>query len=262
MRTMLVALLLVALLGCSAAESTPPTPGPAPTAAAVAASPTADRRSPEEIAQDPSARLVAARITRTPSGLRVAAWWEVDDKGARREGVLVVREPGRGPSYERWSRRRWSDLAPAMPQATTVPASLEGLLVNEIVSLQAQVSALVGGGDGATLFPFQKVARSSDDGATWTTYDVPHLGGERAFTSGEVVLPDGRLLALLGSWSGDRRNQPGLQHHGLWISIGHDWSTYRPVEPVFDPPFAHPRADGSPRGRRWSPSGRPRRATA
>lgn len=234
MRTTVVALLLVALLGCSTAESTLPAP------ASVSAGPTVDRRSPEEVAQDPGARLVTARIVRTASGLRVAAWWEYDEKGSRRERAIAVREPGTVPTYESWSRRRWSELAPITPQPTAVPGSLEGLMVNEIVSLQPQVSALVGGGDGATLFPFQKVARSSDDGATWTTYDVPEIGGERAFTSGEVVLPDRRLLVLLGSWSGDRRNHPGQQHHGLWMSTGHDWSTYRPVQPVFKPTLRPP----------------------
>jgi hypothetical protein len=116
-----------------------------------------------------------------------------------------------------------------------VPPGLAGLLVNTVQSLDDGLQARVGGHDGATLFPFEKVARSTDDGVTWTTYDVPKIGGERAYVSGGVVLRDGRHLALLGSWSGDRRHHPGVQHHGLWVSDGDDWSSYVPVEPVFEP---------------------------
>jgi hypothetical protein len=107
------------------------------------------------------------------------------------------------------------------------------------------VTAKVGGGDGATLFPFEATARSHDGGQTWTTYDVAAVDGERAYTSGQVVLSDGRLLVLLTSWSDDRRSRPGPRHHGLWVSDGDDWSRFTPYdEASFLPPPGPPPAGG------------------
>lgn len=247
MRITLAALLLSVLSGCSAPENASPVrPAlatdavPAGVPVRVAAAPAPVRLSPEEVVRAPEARLASAYVTRTGTGLRVAAWWELNVDGSRLRRAIVVREPDGTSSYERWSRRRWSDLAPVEPVAARIPAGLEGLLVGEVVSLRPHVSALMGGGDGATLFPFQKVARSVDGESIWTSYDVPEVGGERGFVNGAVVLPDGRLLVLVMGWSGDRRSRPSSQHHGLWMSAGGDWASYRPIEPVFTPALGSP----------------------
>lgn len=242
MRITLAALLLCVLSGCFApGKSSPVRPAlatdavPAGVPARVPGATAPVRLSPEEVVRASGARLASVHVTRAGTGLRVAAWWELSVNASRLKRAIVVREPGGVTSYERWSRRRWSDLASLEPVPARIPADLEGLLVDEAVSLRPHVSALMGGGDGATLFPFQKVARSVDGGSTWTSYDVSEVGGERGFVNGAVVLPDGRLLALLGAWSGDRRNRPSSQHHGLWVSAGDDWSSYRPIEPVVTP---------------------------
>ncbi|WP_101524310.1 hypothetical protein [Nocardioides houyundeii] len=65
---------------------------------------------------------------------------------------------------------------------------LAGLLQQRIPSLAPGVRAVVGGGDGATLFPFMAVARSVDDGRTWRRTDVRRFEGQMGYASGEVVL--------------------------------------------------------------------------
>lgn len=114
----------------------------------------------------------------------------------------------------------------------------ERLLPMPLVSLAAGVDAVAGGGDGATLFPFEHVARlwSPDDA---TDYRVAQPTGAKSFTPGAVVLSDGRVLALLADWSDDPGN-PSSRHHGLWVSDGDDWASYAPVEPVFSPPLTRP----------------------
>jgi hypothetical protein len=113
-------------------------------------------------------------------------------------------------------------------------------------SLQPGTIAIAGGGDGATLFPFQRVVRSTDAGATWRRFDVPLFDGERGYSAGHVVATDGRLLVLLDHFSGDRPHRPSARHHGLWSSRGPDWASYRPVR-VRLAPDQEPAPDG------WSP---------
>jgi hypothetical protein len=102
------------------------------------------------------------------------------------------------------------------------------------------------GSDGATLFPFERVARSTDGGESWTTYDVDRVEGELAYLGGGAVLNDGSLLVLLGNWSGDRRRRPSEVWHGLWITDQSDWSRFAPWQPTYSPPL-DPTEDG------WSP---------
>ncbi|WP_162599958.1 hypothetical protein [Nocardioides solisilvae] len=109
------------------------------------------------------------------------------------------------------------------------------LMIQPVVSLRPGVQALVGGGDGATLFPFDQVARLEDR----RDPVVAEFGGGgelAAYTTGQVVLSDGRFLALLDAWSDDRAGRPSARHHGLWLSAA-DWGAYQPHEPVFTPPL-------------------------
>ena len=118
------------------------------------------------------------------------------------------------------------------------------LMPMPLVSLASGVDAVAGGGDGATLFPFEQVARlwSPDD---VSAYRVEEQDGATGFASGAVVLSDGRVLALLAD-SSDDRGSPSSRHHGLWVSDGDNWASYTPLEPVFSPPLPAPTAGTPP----------------
>ena len=114
-----------------------------------------------------------------------------------------------------------------------------------LVSLAAGVEAVVGGGDGATLMPFEQVARWSS-GADVVVHRVEHPDGVMGYSSGSVVLSDARVLTLLADWSDDTLKRAGGRHHGLWVSDGDDWATYAPTGPAFSPPLvAPPRGESS-----------------
>lgn len=122
----------------------------------------------------------------------------------------------------------------------------EPLMITPVVSLRPGVLAVTGGSDGATLYPLQKAARSSDGGASWEFFEIGEQDGAMPYSSGGVALSDGRLLDLIGDWSDDRIGRPSQRHHGLWVSDGEDWSRYGPHRPRFDPPLADPPRGGSP----------------
>jgi hypothetical protein len=90
------------------------------------------------------------------------------------------------------------------------------------------VMAWLVGGDGASLFPFDKVLRSTDGGVTFET--IEESPGDMAYVSFALVLPDGSLLVNLDAWSDDRNAEPGTNHHGLYRSAGSDWADLAPVE--------------------------------
>jgi hypothetical protein len=92
------------------------------------------------------------------------------------------------------------------------------------------VHVLVGGSDGATLFPFEQVRRR-DDQDSWSVVDQPR--GDLAHLGHAAVLPDGRLLIDVEDWHGDLPP-------GLYVSSGADWASYERVEA--GAPF-----DGKPR---------------
>lgn len=118
---------------------------------------------------------------------------------------------------------------------TEAELDLGHLLPSTTESVAPDVFAVVGGGDGATLFPFERVVRSVDAGRSWQRFDLPLFDGERAYTSGDVVTSDGRLVTLLDHFSDDRAGRPGRRHHGLWTSAGDDWASYRPLRPRLTP---------------------------
>jgi len=108
-------------------------------------------------------------------------------------------------------------------------------------SLSADLFAVTGGSDGATLYPFERIVRSLDGGATWTRFNAPLFTDERGFNSGAIVAADGRLLVLLTEFADDGRGLPTEHHRGLYASAGRNWSTYRPLVPRFSPALAETR---------------------
>ncbi|MGZ4448351.1 MAG: sialidase family protein [Nocardioides sp.] len=124
---------------------------------------------------------------------------------------------------------------PGIPRAAA--RALPGLLRWRAASLAPGVVAVLGGADGATLFPFQRAARSRDGGRTFTAVEVPREGGVQSYAGGFLVLPDGRLLALLDHWSDDVGGHASPRHHGLYVSRGDDWSAYAPFAARFAPPL-------------------------
>jgi hypothetical protein len=244
-RPIVVALVAVVLLlgGCrdDAPVSAPVgTPSGAPVSTAAGTStgtstgtPAADRPSPHDLVTDPHATLTDVSVRLTPDGLRVRAWW-ILTRHHRTRGAIVTSHDGmRTASYTPGTYRAWSAHEPQFVTPSPAPG-MRDLLPTDVYSLRDGTRAQQGGGDGATLNPFQRLVRSVG-GGPWERFDVPQTRGQQAYTSGQVVLPDGRLLALLDAWSGDRRGRPSALWHGLWISDGDDWASFRPWRPRFTP---------------------------
>lgn len=234
MKPFLVTAVLVALAttGCSGAASDAHL-------ASAADEMHTDRPTPAEVVHDPDSLLMGALVEPDGDGYRVSSAWSL---GNRR--VVATSDDGfETVTYERWRPRSLVRSAPRTPQIV----GLEGLLTEEVHSLAPGVRAVVAGGDGATLFPFAKVARSTDGGGTWRTYDVSGVDRVTAYTSGQVVLPDGRMLVLLNQWSDDRNGHPSDRPHGPYVSAGDDWSHYAPTNPTFRPAL-------SPTARGWPPT--------
>jgi hypothetical protein len=241
--------LLLLLAGCrGSTEVTRPTaPAPAATEAVSQPGPSATtsaqapaRRAPRAVVEDPASALLAVQVTRTATGgLRVATGWACVARGCPHDRAIAVSDDGfRTARYLRWNGPHGQRLLPGQGQRPTYPSTATGLghlIPWTATSLADGVVGVVGGGDGATLFPFSRTARSTDGGDTFTTVDVPLTHGARAYGSGFVVLAHGRLLALLDHWSDDRSGRPGPGHHGLWVSDGDDWATYATAEPRFRP---------------------------
>jgi hypothetical protein len=234
--TLLLPIVALCLTGCAAdpprteRTSTPSTT----TTPSAAATP---EPSLEEYVAEPDAVLSGARVRRTDDGFLVVASWIVERPGRRAKRILVTSDDGfRTATYEKYTQKRFFARIPFPDHPEPDPPS-DGLLVSPTTSLVPGTAARVLGGDGATLFPFERTARSTDGGRTWTTFDVDEVDGQRAYVTGSVVLADGRQLVNLTNWSGDRRHRPSKVHHGLWISDGDDWGSFAPYEPPFDPPI-------------------------
>ena len=97
---------------------------------------------------------------------------------------------------------------------------------------------VVGGGDGATLFPFSEIRRL-DRGDSWTVTEP--VTDPMAYIGHAAVLPDGRFLVSVELWSDWRYQQPlkGTPP-GLYVSDGDDWTSYERIEP--GAPFDMPQA--------------------
>ncbi len=103
-----------------------------------------------------------------------------------------------------------------------------GTILQPLPSALPATSAVLQGGDGATLFPFVAVHRGTRDGASWE--GIPQHAHPRAYVGTGVVLPDGRLLVDVVGWSDDRAGRPG-RPKGPYVSAGDDWSSFTRVLP-------------------------------
>ena len=238
--------LLVALLasGCSTGPRTGPVVSTATSATAGAhpqASSTTVRRTPAEVVTDPDSRLLAVAVTRRSRGFRVVTGWACVERHCRRDRAIAVSQDGfRNVRQVRWTGRNEERLLQRrllLPGFPTRDTAMKGLMAQQLHSLAQGVIAVVGGGDGATLFPFERTGRSTDGGRTFTTVEVSSPASAQPYSSGGVVLPDGRLLVLLDHWSDDGAGQPSDRWHGLYLSAGDDWSSYAPQSAEFAPPL-------------------------
>ena len=238
LRTVALALTTIlpfGLVACSGNE-------PAPAAGRPAAS-ASDHASPgrgaaaEDVLRDPHARLLQVTVVLRHGRTLVTAAWQA---GSRR---VIVSSDDRFATvtYRRWTTTRARAVFGG--RVDPEPGVLGGLVTQPVATVGSTGEAMVGGGDGATLLPFEAAARR--DGTRWRRYAVPRVAGELAYVDGAVVLPDGRLLALLDHWSGDRGPRASAPHHGLWISHGDDWGSYSPYRPRFVPGLRAARPRGA-----------------
>jgi hypothetical protein len=159
--------------------------------------------------------LYGVRVTRSGDQLSTISLWGVSCDHYGCDPAVLVRQTADDRSYEVGS---YDELQQALWTDEPEPENPfgEGVLVQPVASLDSNVDALVGGGDGATILPFEWVARNG----VAERVEEPR----RAQISGAVVLADGRLLAALND--------------GLWISDGDDWTRYAPYRATFEPPLA------------------------
>jgi hypothetical protein len=233
-RAFLLSLVALCLAGC--AEG-PPRAEPTTTPSATSTPSATATPGPtlEEYVADPDGILSDARVRRTDHGFLVVADWVVERPGRRAKRVLATSDDGfRTATYERYTTKAFYAQIPFEVHDEPGPDP-QGQLAGPATSLRQGTLGYVLGGDGATLLPFDRTARSTDDGRTWKTFEVPQVDGEQGYVTGQVVLADGRLLVCLNNWSSDRANRPSRIHHGLWVSAGDDWATFTPYEPPFLP---------------------------
>jgi hypothetical protein len=113
-----------------------------------------------------------------------------------------------------------------------------GSLVSTIDSASTEpILAVQQGGDGATLFPFDTVHRSTDGGMTWETFD--ESPDEMAYLGWSLITPDGSLLVHIDAWSDGRIGRPSQHPIGLYLSDGENWADLRYVQDL--PASSHPR---------------------
>jgi hypothetical protein len=118
------------------------------------------------------------------------------------------------------------------------PVGVAGLdLVGQIGSTGDGSMAWAQAGDGATLFGFEELIVTRDDGATWQ-HIVPRVhgsDGDRATMAGEIIRPNGSLLVLVNSWSDETVRKPSKHVVGFYASAGNDWSRFAPLRPALPP---------------------------
>lgn len=111
-------------------------------------------------------------------------------------------------------------------------------LLQSMATSAPDVHVLVGGSDGATLFPFEEV-RTLDSWDSWSV--VPQPSEPRAYVGATAVLPDGRFLLDVEGWSDNGRSAGRLQGTppGLYVSDAGDWAAYSRLD--LGAPFTEPR---------------------
>lgn len=117
-----------------------------------------------------------------------------------------------------------------------------------VPSTAPNVMAVVQGGDGATLFQFDTVHRSTDAGATWQAFDRPRLlqppdstdgpTGDEASMMWSLLAPDGSLLVNIDGWPGQQDGASSDHFVGLYTTRGADWSELLPLSSL--PSSSHP----------------------
>jgi hypothetical protein len=122
----------------------------------------------------------------------------------------------------------WSDDGGA---TWTESAGASDTLLQSFVTSAPDLHVLVGGGDGATLFPFGEI-RWIHEPDGWSVTAVPDR--PRAYIGATAVLPDGRFLADVEAWSD--AGSPSRRRPGLHVSDGGDWASYTRLE--LGEPFA------------------------
>lgn len=185
------------------------------------------RRTPDPAPLAPDETLI-------PNGIAVAA-----DGAAHRLSVpadtysVVPQAGGRIVGYKTTGPKTtaiWSDDGGATWNEHPLPGHA-GYLFQTVESADPDTLAIVEGGDGATLFPFETLHVSRDGGATWTRIPAFTPNDARGYLAWAFVRPDGELLVELDVWSDDQGRDPSGRSRGPYLSDGLDWSRMTPSRP-------------------------------
>jgi hypothetical protein len=191
-RTGLAGLLVLAGLvgGCSgdpqarplppaASRTTPTSPPDVPSAVSAAFG---------DVVDDPGAQLTSAYVERHGSTLSVNAYWICSHIRCGNQQVIASSADGFATAdYVHLTRRTYAErMLPPRPPKVPQLRELRHLITSPVTSLRRGLLAVVAGGDGATLLPFERVVRSTD----WSSYhplrarfEPPLLAAPRGFSS-------------------------------------------------------------------------------
>lgn len=239
------------LAGCGTEDAAAPRPTETSVHLTTPSAVPTDETGLADVVAHPKARINVARVRPLGDGFRVAIWWRcVDLSCPRPHDVLAVSDDGfESVEFMRNPFRRLDEvMAPSVASSQGHVPALEGLMQWRLPSLardQHQL-AVLGGGDGATLFPFEKAARSTDGGDSWTAFPVTHPDGVMSYVAGGVLLSDSRLATLVTHWSDDKVGRPSDRPRGLMVSAGDDWSRFTPLKARFTPALTSPEPPWSP----------------
>ena len=147
-------------------------------------------------------------------------------------GLLQALVPGSARTAPRFF---WSHDGGASWREHQLPKD-DNSLFQLVPSAASDTMAVIGGGDGATLFPLAALYRGTRDGASW---QVVERGKPTAYGRGVAVLPDRRLMVEIEAWSDQRAGAPAPRPVGLYLSDGGDWADLSPMTVPGDmPPLA------------------------